>query len=86
MEFDRCFARFEFEYVFSRTSSDRCLRYVSAMVPVKTIKEHDAQLDVAVLFSEVLEKALRDLLITQDQIDYCDPIVMIAIPRLAIVW
>ena len=61
-------------------------RYVSAMVPVKSVKEHDAQLDVAVLFSEVLDRALKYQLITQDQIDYCDPMVMIAIPRLSIVW
>lgn len=73
LKFDRLFARFEFEYV-------------SAMVPVKSVKEHDAQLDVAVLFSEVLERALRNGLITQDQIDYCDPSVMIVIPRLSIVW
>lgn len=56
------------------------------MVPVKSVKEHDSQLDVAVLFSEVLSLALGKDLITQDQIDYCDPSVMIAIPRLGIVW
>lgn len=61
-------------------------RYVSAMVPVKSVKEHDSQLDVAVLFSEVLERALSHHLVTQDQIDYCDPSVMIVIPRLSIVW
>lgn len=30
--------------------------YVSAMVPVKSVKEHDCQLDVAVLFSESLDR------------------------------
>ena len=56
------------------------------MVPVKSEKEHDALLDVAVLFSEVLDRALRKAHISQDQIDYCDPSVMLVIPRLGIVW
>ncbi|CAL2049907.1 unnamed protein product [Caenorhabditis brenneri] len=73
LKFDRLFAEFEYQYV-------------SAMVPVKSVKEHDSQLDVAVLFSEVLSLALQKDLITQDLIDYCDPSVMIAIPRLGIVW
>lgn len=33
-----------------------CCSYVSAMVPVKSVKEYDCQLDVAVLFSETLER------------------------------
>ncbi|VDO28551.1 unnamed protein product [Onchocerca flexuosa] len=70
--FDQLFAEFE-------------LNYVSAMVPVKSVKEYDCQLDIAVLFSETLDRALRLSYLTQDQIDDCDPIVMIAIPRLAIV-
>ncbi|VDO97902.1 unnamed protein product [Heligmosomoides polygyrus] len=73
LKFDHLFAAFEFQYV-------------SAMVPVKSVKEHDAQLDVAVLFSDVLERALAQHLIVQEQIDSFDPIVMICIPRLAIVW
>ncbi|CAI2356924.1 unnamed protein product [Caenorhabditis sp. 36 PRJEB53466] len=73
LKFDKLFAEFEYQYV-------------SAMVPVKSVKEHDSQLDVAVLFSEVLSLALTKDLITQDLIDYCDPSVMIAIPRLGIVW
>ncbi|CAJ0947199.1 unnamed protein product, partial [Mesorhabditis belari] len=73
LKFDRLFADFEF-------------KYVSAMVPVKSVKEHDCQLDVAVLFSDCLERALRVCYVTQDQIDYCDPSVMIVVPRLAIVW
>ncbi|GMT35432.1 hypothetical protein PFISCL1PPCAC_26729, partial [Pristionchus fissidentatus] len=66
LKFDHLFAEFEF-------------RYVSAMVPVKTVLEHDAQQDV-------LEMSIRRNLLTRDQVDYCDPIVMIVIPRLAIVW
>lgn len=56
------------------------------MVPVKSAAEHDAQLNVAVLFSDVRDEALKRGLITRDQIDYCDPLVMIVVPRLAIVW
>ncbi|VDM11503.1 unnamed protein product [Wuchereria bancrofti] len=70
--FDHLFAEFE-------------LNYVSAMVPVKSVREYDCQLDIAVLFSETLDRALRLDYLTQDQIDDCDPIVMIAVPRLAIV-
>ncbi|EJW71432.1 hypothetical protein WUBG_17663, partial [Wuchereria bancrofti] len=55
------------------------------MVPVKSVREYDCQLDIAVLFSETLDRALRLDYLTQDQIDDCDPIVMIAVPRLAIV-
>ena len=39
--------------------------YVSAMVPVKSIKEYDIQVDVIVLFSETLQRALHQNLITQ---------------------
>lgn len=70
--FDHLFAEFE-------------LNYVSAMVPVKSVKEHDCQLDVAVLFSETLERALKLGYITQELIDDCDPNVMITLPRLAVV-
>ncbi|CAG9540343.1 unnamed protein product [Cercopithifilaria johnstoni] len=70
--FDQLFAEFE-------------LNYVTAMVPVKSVKEYDCQLDIAVLFSETLDRALRLGYLTQDQIDDCDPVVMIAVPRLAIV-
>uniref|UniRef100_A0AC35U6C9 FYVE-type domain-containing protein n=1 Tax=Rhabditophanes sp. KR3021 TaxID=114890 RepID=A0AC35U6C9_9BILA len=71
--FDHLFAEFEFHYV-------------SAMVPVKSEKEYDCQLDTAVLFSETLTKAIHKNYITEEQIDFCDPSVMFAIPRLAIVW
>ncbi|KAK6106518.1 FYVE zinc finger family protein [Brugia pahangi] len=70
--FDHLFAEFE-------------LNYVSAMVPVKSVREYDCQLDIAVLFSEALDRAVRLDYLTQDQIDDCDPVVMIAVPRLAIV-
>ncbi|KAL3112776.1 hypothetical protein niasHT_019750 [Heterodera trifolii] len=71
--FDQLFADFEFAYV-------------SAMVPVKSAKEYDRQLDVAVLFSECLTRAIKMGYITKEQIDDCDPNVIISLPRLAIVW
>ncbi|XP_042893232.1 lateral signaling target protein 2 homolog isoform X2 [Penaeus japonicus] len=70
--FDRLFAEFE-------------LSYVSAMVPVKSVEEHDVQQNVVVLFSETVQRALRLGLATQDQIDDYDPALMFTIPRLAIV-
>ncbi|XP_064105700.1 lateral signaling target protein 2 homolog isoform X2 [Macrobrachium nipponense] len=70
--FDRLFAEFE-------------LSYVSAMVPVKSVEEHDVQQNVVVLFSETVQRALRLGLTTQDQIDDYDPALMFTIPRLAIV-
>ena len=41
--FDRLFAEFE-------------LKYVSAMVPVKTVDEHEVQQNVVVLFSETVRR------------------------------
>lgn len=70
--FDRLFAEFE-------------LSYVSAMVPVKSVEEHDVQQNVVVLFSETVQRALRIGLASQDQIDDYDPALMFTIPRLAIV-
>ncbi|CAI4231042.1 unnamed protein product [Auanema sp. JU1783] len=71
--FDHMFANFEFQYV-------------SAMVSVKTSREHDAQQLIAVLFADTLQRALRCHYITQEQIEYFDPAVMFIIPRLAVLW
>ena len=38
------------------------------------------------LFSETLMRAIKEELVTQDSVDYCDPSLMFAIPRLAIVY
>ena len=70
--FDRLFAEFEFHYV-------------SAMVPVKTMREYELQEMISVLFSETLQRALKMSLLTQDMVDDCDPALMFNIPRLAIV-
>lgn len=70
--FDRLFAEFE-------------LRYVSAMVTVKTKQEHETQELICVLFSETVHRALKLNLLDQDQVDSFDPALMFSIPRLAIV-
>ncbi|CAG9569295.1 unnamed protein product [Danaus chrysippus] len=70
--FDRLFAEFE-------------LCYVSAMVNVKTPHEFEAQQLICVLFSESLRRALKQSLLTQEQVDSYDPALMFAVPRLAIV-
>ena len=71
--FDRLFADFEFNYV-------RC------MVHVKSATEYELHQDLIVLFSETLMHALLEELIEQDAVDFCDPSLMFAIPRLAIVY
>lgn len=70
--FDHIFATFEYEYV--RT-----------MLPIRTVSEIEKLQEVAVLFSETLIDCVKRGLIKQDDIDEFQPIVMIAIPRLAIV-
>lgn len=70
--FDHIFAKFEYDYV--RT-----------MLPIRTVAEIEKLQEVAVLFSETLIDCVKRGLIKQDDIDEFQPIVMIAIPRLAIV-
>lgn len=55
------------------------------MLPIKTAEEIEKQQDVIILFSETVANALRRNLINQEDIDECQPKVMITIPRLAIV-
>ncbi|KAG9509725.1 Lateral signaling target protein 2-like protein [Fragariocoptes setiger] len=70
--FDHIFATFEYEYV--RT-----------MLPIRSASEIEKLQETAVLFSEALIDAVKRNLIKQDDIDEFQPIVMIALPRLAIV-
>lgn len=70
--FDRLFAEFE-------------LRYVSAMVQVKSKHEYEMQELICVLFSETLQRALSIGLLEQEQVDSYDPALMFSIPRLAII-
>ena len=59
--------------------------YVSAMVPVKTMKEYDMVQEVTVLFCETVQRALRLHLLSQERLEDYDPALMFTIPRLAIV-
>jgi hypothetical protein len=59
--------------------------YVSAMVPVKTMKEYDVLQEVIVLYCETVQRALRLGLLTQDMLDDYDPALMFTIPRLGMV-
>ncbi|KRX94914.1 Lateral signaling target protein 2 -like protein [Trichinella pseudospiralis] len=70
--FDHLFAEFE-------------LNYVSTMVPVKSAREYELQLELVVLFSETLLRAKARGYITDEQIETCDPTIMFSLPRLAIV-
>ena len=42
--------------------------------------------DLIVLFSDTLIRAMNQEMVTQDMVDECDPSLMFAIPRLAIVY
>lgn len=70
--FDKLFAEFE-------------LRYVSAMVPVKSMKDYDLLQEITVLFSETVQRALRQKMLSQETIDDYDPALMFTIPRLAMI-
>ncbi|KAL8563692.1 hypothetical protein ACOMHN_050520 [Nucella lapillus] len=70
--FDKLFAEFE-------------LSYVSAMVPVKSVKEYETIQEITVLFSETVIRAKVRGYVTTDMIDEYDPALMFTIPRLAIV-
>lgn len=71
-DFDKVFAAFEYEYV-------------KTMLPIRTVSEIEKLQEVSVLFSETLIDCLKRGLLKQEEIDEFQPIVMIAIPRLAIV-
>lgn len=71
--------------IFDKLFADFELRYVSAMVTVKTKQEHEMQELICVLFSETVHRALKLNLLDQDQVDSFDPGLMFSIPRLAIV-
>ncbi|NP_001087164.1 zinc finger FYVE-type containing 28 L homeolog [Xenopus laevis] len=70
---------------YDRLSAEFELRYVSLLVSVKTPEEIYSQQEVAVLFCETVSRALKKAYLTQEMIDYCEPELMISIPRLAII-
>lgn len=71
--FDELFTFFEYEYV-------------RAMLPIKTAEEIERLHELTVLFSEAVARSLKRGLISQEDIDECHPHVLIAIPRLAIIY
>jgi len=71
--FDTLFSQFEFSYV-------------QCMVHVKSVKEYELHQDLVVLFSETLARALAKDMVTQDMVDFYEPSLMFAVPRLAIVY
>merc|ERR1719264_1317868 len=71
--FDRLFAEFEYSYV-------------QCMVHVKSAREYELHQDLIVLFSDTLQRALKNEMVTQDMVDLYEPSLMFAVPRLAIVY
>lgn len=69
--FDYNWAEFEFSYV-------------SRMCPVKTAEELYQQHLTTILFSETTAIAIKEKLITEEQMSSYDPVLMLAIPRLSI--
>jgi hypothetical protein len=59
--------------------------YVSVVTPVKSMRQVDRLQEVLVVFADALGQALRAGFIRQDAVDFCDPALMFAIPRLGIV-
>lgn len=55
------------------------------MCPVLTVQQYDHQQECIVLFCEASQRALRKGWLTGEMFDYIDPVLMFAIPRLAIV-
>ncbi|XP_065919581.1 lateral signaling target protein 2-like [Dysidea avara] len=70
--FDFTWAEFEF-------------RYVSLMCTVKSELQYAHQQALTVLFSEATQRAIEKGYLSKDMVDYMDPSLMFAIPRLAIV-
>lgn len=70
--FDRLFTSFEYDYV-------------KAMLPIKSAEDIESLQELTFLFSETLTYSLRKQLILKDDVEGCQPSVMIALPRLSIV-
>jgi hypothetical protein len=71
--FDVLFSNFEYEYV-------------RAMLPIKTAEEIEKLHELTALFSEAVGYFLKKNIISQSDLDECNPHVLIAIPRLAILY
>jgi hypothetical protein len=55
-------------------------------VPVKTAAQVEQQQDVVAMFSEAVLRALDQGHVTPEMMESCDPALMLAIPRLSLVW
>lgn len=70
--FDNLFSSFEYDYV-------------KAMLQIKNCEDIENLQELTILFSETLSYSLEKGLISKDEVDGCQPSVMIALPRLSIV-
>ncbi|OTF77276.1 hypothetical protein BLA29_002187 [Euroglyphus maynei] len=70
--FDNLFSSFEYDYV-------------KAMLQIKNCEDIENLQELTILFSETLSYSLRKGLISKDEVDGCQPSVMIALPRLSII-
>lgn len=70
--FDRLFTSFEYDYV-------------KAMLPIKSSEDIESLQELTYLFSDTLTYALKKGLISKEDVDGCQPNVMIALPRLSLV-
>lgn len=55
------------------------------MCPVLTLDQYDQQQDTIVLFCEAAQRALSKGWLTAEMFEFFDPVLMFAIPRLAII-
>ena len=89
--FDKLFSEFEFSYVSCmvhvKTVKGKNPSFVGNLLydTDNVFAEYEIQQDVICLFSDTLQRAITNQMITQDMVDFYDPSLMFAIPRLAIV-
>lgn len=70
-----------FDHLFSSFEYD----YVKTMLQIKTCEDIENLQELTFLFSDTLSYALKKGLISKEDVDGCQPSVMIALPRLSIV-
>ena len=77
--FDKLFSEFEFSYVSCmvhvKTVKGTKLTYSKPFLTLTTIfpSEYEIQQDVICLFSDTLQRAINNQMITQDMVDFYDP-------------
>ena len=62
-----------------------CCSYASMMCPVLSLEQYDQQQETIVVMCEAAQRALRKGWLTAEMFEFMDPVLMFAIPRLAIV-